>query len=186
MMGTPSSNPIANSKMPSQGRLSSNAATFADRAEKARIEERPATRPGVVLDTRSRIIFYLMSGLLHALSLIPDAILYPIGVIGGLIGYWLDRRHVRIGMKNLSIAFPERSEAERARILRDSYVNLGKGGAEYIRLAGFFHTRLRDCVAYDRYSYWKEVAAEHPGKGIIVLSAHFGNFELFACAHAMH
>ena len=28
--------------------------------------------------------------------------------------------------------------------------------------------------------------ANHPGKGIVVLSAHFGNFELLACAHAMH
>jgi Kdo2-lipid IVA lauroyltransferase/acyltransferase len=185
-MGTSPSKPIALPKTPSKVRPSSGGATFADRAEKARLEERPPATSGVALDTRSLIIFYLMSGLLHALSLIPDAILYPIGVIGGLIGYWLDRRHVRIGMKNLSIAFPERSEAERARILRDSYINLGKGGAEYIRLAGFFHTRLRDRVAYDRYSYWKEVAAEHPGKGIIVLSAHFGNFELFACAHAMH
>ncbi len=27
---------------------------------------------------------------------------------------------------------------------------------------------------------------EHPGKGIVVMSAHFGNFELLACAHAMH
>jgi KDO2-lipid IV(A) lauroyltransferase len=55
-----------------------------------------------------------------------------------------------------------------------------------VRLAGFFHLRLRDRVAYDRYHYWKEVMAQHPGKGIVVLSAHFGNFELFAPAHAMH
>lgn len=185
-MGTPSSKPIELPKTPPKVRPSTGAPTFAGRTERVRAEERPVPRPGIVLDTRSRIIFYLMSGLLHVFSLIPDAILYPIGVIGGLIGYWLDRRHVRIGMKNLSIAFPERSEAERARILRASYINLGKGAAEYVRLAGFFHLRLRDRVAYDRYSYWKEVAQKYPGKGIVVLSAHFGNFELFACAHAMH
>ena len=91
------------------------------------------------LDSDSRCIFYLMSGILHALSLLPDFILYPLGVIGGFIGYCLDRRHVKIGMKNLSIAFPDGAKNERRRILRASYINLGKGAAEYVRLAGFFH-----------------------------------------------
>jgi KDO2-lipid IV(A) lauroyltransferase len=160
-----------------------------DRAEPsggAQTLARMPLKSNLELDPKSRAIFYLLSGILHALSLIPDFILYWIGMLGGLIGYWLDRRHVKIGMKNLSIAFPDRSEEARRSILRASYINLGKGAAEYVRLAGFFHTRLRDRVTYDRYHYWKEVMAQHPGKGVVVLSAHFGNFELLACAHAMH
>jgi KDO2-lipid IV(A) lauroyltransferase len=157
-----------------------------DQLPGAKAVARMPRKSSLELDPKSRAAFYLMSGILHVLSLIPDFILYWIGMLGGLVGYWLDRRHVKIGMKNLSIAFPDRSEDERRRILRASYVNLGKGAAEYVRLAGFFHTRLRDRVAYDRYHYWKEVMAQHPGKGIVVLSAHFGNFELLACAHAMH
>jgi len=167
----------------------SGAVTLADAQEQrngATAAGRTPAKSGFELDPKSRAIFYLMSALLHALSLIPDFILYPIGMMGGLVGYWLDRRHTKIGLKNLSIAFPERSEEERRHILRASYINLGKGAAEYIRLAGFFHTRLRDCVTYDRFWYWKQVAKENPGKGIVVLTAHFGNFELFACAHAMH
>jgi len=154
--------------------------------EKPQAAARTPSKSQLELDLRSRLIFYLLSGLIHTFSLLPDFILYPIGMLGGLIGYRLDRRHVRIGMKNLSIAFPERSEDERRRILRASYVNLGKSAAEYIRLAGFFHIRLKDRVTYDRFQYWKEVAAKYPGKGIIVITAHFGNFELLPCAHAMH
>ncbi len=104
-----------------------------------RLEARAPRKSNLQLDTKSRAIFYLLSGILHALSLIPDFILYPIGILGGFLGYCLDRRHVKIGLKNLSIAFPERSEEERRRILRASYMNLGKGAAEYVRLAGFFH-----------------------------------------------
>jgi Kdo2-lipid IVA lauroyltransferase/acyltransferase len=181
-MGNPSPKPIPVPKARPPIRVTADAAS--ERASKA--EARPASKASIDLDSRSRIVFYLMAALLHALSLIPDFILYPIGTFGGLVGYWLDHRHVRIGMKNLSIAFPERSEQERRRILRASYVNLGKGAAEYIRLAGFFHTRLRRRVTYDRYKYWQEVMRANPGKGLVVLSAHFGNFELFACAHAMH
>ena len=138
------------------------------------------------LGVKDRVLFYLMAGLLHALSLIPDFLLYPIGIAFGFIGYCLDRRHIPIGMKNLAIAFPERSEAERRRILRASYLNLGRGAAEIIRLGGFFFKRLKRKVVYDRFAYWGEVAARYPGRGLLILSAHFGNFELLAPAHAMH
>jgi len=127
-----------------------------------------------------------MAAIVHALSLIPDFLLYPMGVAGGMLAYLLDRRHAAIGMRNLAIAFPERSVAERRRILRASYVNLGRGAAEYVRLGGFFHRRLIKRVAYRRFEYWDEIQRLHPGKGAIVLSAHFGNFELLATAHAMH
>ena len=193
-MGTPSSKPIEIPD-PAPNLLAANGtAALADHQERrpspistsTRIEGRTPRKSNLQLDARSRAIFYLLSGILHALSLLPDFILYPLGVIGGFIGYCLDRRHLKIGMTNLSIAFPERSETERRRILRESYINLGKGAAEYVRLAGFFHIWLRDRVRYERFHYWDEVAGRYPGKGMVVLSAHFGNFELMACAHAMH
>jgi KDO2-lipid IV(A) lauroyltransferase len=191
-METPSPKPIEISSSPAtavtpNGAFAGSEEPRSDKfSSSARIEGRTLRKSNLQLDARSRAVFYLMSAVLHALSLLPDFILYPIGALGGLLGYWLDRRHVAIGMKNLSIAFPERSEAERRRILRASYINLGKGGAEYVRLAGFFHLRLRERVRYERFHYWDEVARKYPGKGMVVLSAHFGNFELLACAHAMH
>ncbi len=138
------------------------------------------------LDPASRALYYVMLAVLHALSLIPDFVLCPIGVAGGFIGYLLDRRHVKIGLKNLSFAFPDRPLAERKRILRASYVNLGRAGAEYVRLGGFFYRRLKNRVAYDRFEYWRELQARNPGRGLLVLTAHFGNFELLPAAHSMH
>jgi len=126
-----------------------------------------------------------MAALLSALSLLPDFVLYPLGVFGGWLGYWLDVRHVRIGKQNLAIAFPEKTPAERARILRASYVNLGRCAAEYIRLGGFFYRRFARRVNYDRFDYWDRIKAEYPGRGLLVLTAHFGNFELLPAAHAL-
>ncbi len=146
--------------------------------------ERPPLA-GLKLGRRDWLLFQLLRAGVHALSLLPDFVLYSLGVLGGFIGYWLDRRHVAIGMINLAIAFPERSERERKRILRTSYVNLGRGAAEYIRLAGFFHRRLIARVAYERFQYWDELKRRYPGRGIVVLSAHFGDFELLATAHAL-
>ncbi len=148
--------------------------------------KRPLRRSQLDLSFKDRVLFYLMAGILHALSLIPDFLLYPFGIAIGFIGYCLDRRQLPIGMKNLAIAFPERSEAERRRILRASYINLGRGAAELIRLGGFFSQRLKRRVEYNRFGYWGEVMARHPGRGLLILSAHFGNFELLAAGHAMH
>ncbi len=137
-------------------------------------------------DFVSQCLYYLMIGLLRLLSLLPDFVLYPLGALGGLVGYRLDRRHVKIGLKNLELAFPEYSADKRRQILRASYVNLGRSAAEYIRLGGFFYRRLKSRVSYERLDLWDEVARRHPGKGLLVLTAHFGNFELLPAAHALH
>ena len=97
----------------------------------------------IQLGLKDRLIFWMMVAALHAFSLLPDFILYKLGVACGLIFHRFDSRHRRIGIRNLEIAFPEKSDAERRRILRASYINLGRTGAEYVRLGGFFYRRLR-------------------------------------------
>jgi Kdo2-lipid IVA lauroyltransferase/acyltransferase len=88
---------------------------------------------------------------------------------------------------NLAIAFPECDEQERRRILRASYVNHGRSAVEYIRLAGFFYQRLKKRVVYnDRLDYWKGLQQHHSWKGLLVLTAHLGNFELLPAAHSMY
>jgi KDO2-lipid IV(A) lauroyltransferase len=175
----PQSAEAASTAVPDAGAMAANLeATIAG--------QRPLRRSQLDLSFKDRVLFYLMAGILHVLSLIPDFLLYPIGIAIGFIGYCLDRRHIPIGMKNLAIAFPERSAAERRRILRASYINLGRGGAELVRLGGFFSQRLKRRVEYHRFDYWGEVMARHPGRGLLILSAHFGNFELLAAGHAMH
>jgi len=146
---------------------------------------RPIVSSAVPLDRKSRMLFHLMVGAIHLLSLIPDFILYPLGAMGGLIGYALDRRHVRIGMRNLAIAFPHRSVDERRRILRASYLNLGRAAAEYIRLGGFFYQRLKRRVSYHCFDHLVGAKQRDPKAGVVILSAHFGNFELLPAAHAM-
>jgi Kdo2-lipid IVA lauroyltransferase/acyltransferase len=140
----------------------------------------------LALNFEQHALFYLMLAGIHALSLIPDFILRPLGAVGGLVAYLIDRRHVGIGMRNLEIAFPQRSQQERRRILRASYLNLGRSAAEYIRLGGFFHRRIMKSVIYSRFEYWDEIRRRYPGKGVLILTAHFGSFELLPAVHAMH
>jgi KDO2-lipid IV(A) lauroyltransferase len=132
------------------------------------------------------LIFWLLVGAFHLLSLLPDFMLYQLGIACGLIFHRFDHRHRRIGIRNLEIAFPEKSTAERERILRASYVNLGRTGAEYVRLGGFFYRSLARRITYNRLDVWNELTPRYPGKGALILTAHFGGFELLPAGHAMH
>jgi Kdo2-lipid IVA lauroyltransferase/acyltransferase len=140
----------------------------------------------LTLGFKDRMIYWLLLGALHAVSLLPDFVLYPLGVGCALLFYRFDGRHVKIGLKNLEIAFPERSVAERRQILRNSYKNLGRTAAEYVRMGGFFHRRLRDRVTYSRTDIWRALQPKYPGIGALILTAHFGNFELLPAGHALH
>ena len=138
------------------------------------------------LSFKDRLIFWMMVATIHAVSLLPDFVLYLLGVAGGLLFHRFDHSHVKIGMRNLEIAFPERNEEERRRILRASYMNLGRTAAEYVRLGGFFYRRLRDRVSYNRLDVWLNLRPKYPGIGALILTAHFGNFELLPAGHALH
>ncbi|MCC7275704.1 MAG: lipid A biosynthesis lauroyl acyltransferase [Alphaproteobacteria bacterium] len=93
----------------------------------------------------------------------------------------------RIARANLALAFPERSPAERERILRGAWDNLGRTASEYPYLG-----RIWD---YDpdrprRGGRIEVVGEEHfrslrdDGKPGIVFSAHLANWELLAVAAA--
>lgn len=142
-------------------------------------------RSRIDLSFRDRCLFYLMIALLHGLSLLPDLVLSWLGMAGALLTYRLDRRHVAIGLKNLQIAFPQASPREHRRILRQSYVNLGRGIAEFVRLGGFFSRSVARKVSYEHMARWEEIVRRSEGRGVIILSAHFGSFELLAAVHAM-
>src|SRR5579862_8731440 len=132
----------------------------------------------VQLGLKDRLIFWMLIAVLHAFSLLPDFILYRLGIACGLIFHRFDHRHRKIGIRNLEIAFPEKSVAERNRILRASYINLGRCGAEYVRLGRR--------ITYNRLDVWNELHPRYPGKGALILTAHFGGFELLPAGHALH
>ena len=164
-------------------------------AERARPEESSRPQPSLQqqrnqaaenLPLGSRLLFYVMLVALHVVSLVPDFILLRIGAIGGLVAVWLDRRHVKIGLTNLAIAFPELSLAERQKILRASYANLGRSVADQIRLGGFFHRRILKRVCYDRPDYLSGILERQKERGLVVLTAHFGAFELGPPVHTMN
>lgn len=93
----------------------------------------------------------------------------------------------RIGLTNLAIAFPDKSDAEREAILVASYRNLGRMVAECAHLANLTPANVRDTVRFEDDRIWREEIVPHlESQGILVLTGHFGNWELFAYAYGLY
>lgn len=94
---------------------------------------------------------------------------YAGGCLGALAGYFASRRN-RVGLINLRIAFPEKTEAERRLILRRMWWHWGRFYAEMPHGKTLY--RQADVIGLD---YLKQAAAS--GRGGFVCSAHLGNWE---------
>lgn len=75
-------------------------------------------------------------------------------------------------------SLPERSEAERQRILDVMYRNLTINYVEVMRLAGGADDDLRQLVTIEGEEIIRTVLRR--GKGVLILTAHLGNFDLLA------
>jgi KDO2-lipid IV(A) lauroyltransferase len=98
--------------------------------------------------------------------------------------YLLHVRLRRVGMRNLALAFPQKTEAEHKRILRGEFTSLGRQLAEVCQFPGYTLQNVDQVVVYDGLENFEQAYAR--GKGVLFLTAHFGGWEISAFAHSMH
>jgi KDO2-lipid IV(A) lauroyltransferase len=85
---------------------------------------------------------------------------------------------------NLDTAYgSEKTAKEKARIARKSFEQLGKGAAEFLLIPHLDNKILTDMVSLSGEHNLK--AALDDGRGVLVLSAHLGNWELIGVTLAM-
>ncbi|MEI6564221.1 MAG: lysophospholipid acyltransferase family protein [bacterium] len=114
-----------------------------------------------------------LTKLFAALSL-PGAL--ALGRILGWIYGSIIRHRRTEAMASLRQSFPEKSEEERRLILNTMYLNLGMNLAEEFRLSSVTPTYLDNNILWEGEAYSHGVLAA--GKGLLVLSAHLGNWDL--------
>jgi Kdo2-lipid IVA lauroyltransferase/acyltransferase len=112
----------------------------------------------------------------------PLARAFAIGI--AQLVYLLHVRLRQVGMHNLQMVFPEKSEAERKRILRGEFTSLGRQLAELCQFPRYSPQNVDQVVVYDGLENYERAYAR--GKGVLFLTAHFGGWELSAFAHSLH
>jgi KDO2-lipid IV(A) lauroyltransferase len=116
---------------------------------------------------------------------LPRGVALAIGAFVGELFYRLDRPHRRIALFNLRLAFPEKSDAERLAILRRSCRNLGRVAAEFCHLPSLTADSVHSYVRVEDPAGWEAALTAHAAHGAVILTGHFGNFELLAYAHGL-
>ncbi len=110
---------------------------------------------------------------------LPKRLVYGGAVVGGELGYLLWGRRRKITKDNFAVVLGRPSEhPEVARVARRAFRNFGKYLTEIMRFPSMGHAELNELVKIDVDSLENLRLARERGRGIIFVSAHFGNFEI--------
>jgi KDO2-lipid IV(A) lauroyltransferase len=89
----------------------------------------------------------------------------------------------RVGLRNLALAFPEKSAAEREALLREEFRSLGWQLAEFPHMARLTRESAETLIRYEGLENY--LSAKAKGRGVFVLTAHLGAWELSSFYHSL-
>jgi len=124
--------------------------------------------------------YALARSILLVLGVLPRNVAVGIGRGMGRIGYALAGDLRKTGTRNLSIAFPEMEPAEKARIVRGCFDNLGRLLGEFSQLSRVTPDELHQSVECSGLEHLQ--AAQANGRGVILFTGHLGAWELSSFA----
>jgi KDO2-lipid IV(A) lauroyltransferase len=117
------------------------------------------------------------------LEAVPLPLLAAVCEAAMLLVWAIDRRHRRIARINLRIAFPDMGDAQASRIIRRCYRQLGTSAAEFVHLPRMDEAYIRDDVRIEGIGHVRAAMVER-GQPTMVMTGHFGNWELQSHAYA--
>ena len=132
---------------------------------------------------RHRLEYLAVRMLIVLVRMMPDALVRCCGSLLGFAFYTLDRPHRRIAERNLAVAFPQRSAAERRTIARSAFGHFGRLLFEVLKFSTLTPAAMLARVEFDGEERARLAYAQ--GKGVLFVTGHFGFWELHAVVHAL-
>jgi KDO2-lipid IV(A) lauroyltransferase len=106
--------------------------------------------------------------------------------LGSFYGKLLDLalpRLRRIAMRNLELAYPEKTPADRKAITDEVFRSIGRLLYAFARFPQINAQNISDWIRYEGLDHF--TAAKKAGHGVLFATAHLGNWELSAFAHGL-
>ena len=122
--------------------------------------------------------------LVQGIGLLPRSLARAVGIALGRLVYLLHVRLRRVGVRNLELAFPERTAAERRRILKGLFTGLGRQLAEFCLFPRYRKQNVERVAVYQGLENFE--AARQRGQGVIFLTAHLGGWEIGSFIHSLN
>jgi Kdo2-lipid IVA lauroyltransferase/acyltransferase len=132
---------------------------------------------------RYRLQYMPVALMVRLIGALPRPLARGIGILMGGGIYHLHLRLRRVGMRNLQLAFPEKSQKERRKILRGVYVSLGRLLGEACLFPSYTAANAAQVAVYQGFENFE--AAEKLGKGVLFLTGHFGGWEVGSFFHSL-
>lgn len=110
---------------------------------------------------------------------LPRAAGYRLGALGGELYFWLNPGHSRKALDNYAVVLADHPSAPRVRqTARRSFRNYGKYLFDFFRLASIEPDAIEADLFVEGFEYLDAALAR--GRGAIIVSPHFGNWDLAA------
>src|SRR5579863_6821477 len=136
------------------------------------------------MDLEKKLTYSLIRAVVYLFELLPLAWAVRFGRVLGSLFYRLDLRHRRITLGNLQRALGrECSDEELRDIAKRAYRNLGASVAEIMKVGVLSPERVTRWVDLEGLDHYEQAAAK--GRGVLFVTAHFGNWELMPIAFSM-
>lgn len=104
-----------------------------------------------------------------------------LGRLGGALGYWIDRRHRRVMLENLTYCFgDERTREQIQELAHENFKRIGENYACGIKTASMTLEELKPHFEFFGADKLHLGSAEATSQSRVVAIGHFGNFELYA------
>ena len=145
---------------------------------------RRLTREAWHLNLRYRLEYAFAWFLIRFVGMLPRPLARAFGVLVAWSVYFLHPKLRRVGMRNLELAFPEKSRRERKKILHGVFTSLGRQAAEVCLFRRYARENVSKVVVYEGFENFERALAR--GKGVVFLTGHLGAWELSAFAHSLY
>lgn len=128
--------------------------------------------------------FLLVKILAIFIRLLPHQAALGIGRLLGVMIFYLFPIRKKVAMENISCAFPEKDRKERKKIMRKCYINFALNMIEFIRFPILSKDFFFSNVTFVNGDLLQK--AYDQKKGALIMSGHFGNWELLGAAIHAH
>jgi KDO2-lipid IV(A) lauroyltransferase len=132
---------------------------------------------------RERLEYAMVRLLVGAIGILPRSLARAQCIYLAHVVRLLHRKLWRVGIRNLEIAFPQMPLRERKQILRRVFTGMGRHLAEFCLFPRYTPENVERIVIYEGFENFDR--ARRAGKGVLLLTGHFGAWEIGSFYHSL-